>query len=93
MAERLFSERVPEAAARQLAVVLAWMTECELATLEHLEGIKRTPKHELERHREICRTAVFHCYDLGVNPRGLRGLKCQRLEDELLAYPQPEKNA
>lgn len=32
---------------------LAWAAECELATVEHMEMLKRPPKSELERHRRI----------------------------------------
>lgn len=72
-ADPLFKDRVPEAAARQVAVVLAWLTECQLATLEGLEELKRTSKSELHRQRQICDQAVAHCKDLGVAPVGLGG--------------------
>lgn len=79
----LFEDRTAEAAAIQLATVLAWLTECQLATLEGLEGVKRTSKSELARQREICERAVAHCKDLGVTPRGLRGQSCPRLAERL----------
>jgi hypothetical protein len=68
VSERLFSKRVPEAAARQLAVVLAWVVECQLATLEQLEERKSTSARELNRQRSICDTAVWHFRDLQAEP-------------------------
>lgn len=79
----LFRDRVPEAAARQLAVVLAWLTECQLATLEGLKLVKRTSKSELARQEQICNKAVSQCKDLGVSPVGLRGTLCVRLAERL----------
>lgn len=83
----LFRERAPEAAARQLAVVLAWLTECQLATLESIASKRSTPKGELERQRLICDQAVQQCSDLGLVPgvRGLRGFPCPRLDEALNA--------
>ncbi len=79
----LFKSRVPEAAAQQLATVLAWLTECQLATLEYLQMVKRTPKSELSRQQQICDQAVAQCKDLGVSPRGLHGDSCPRLAERL----------
>lgn len=79
----LFKDRAPDAAAQQLAIVLAWLTECQLATLEGLESVKRTAKWELSRQREICDRAVSQCKDLGVPPVGLRGDQCVRLAERL----------
>lgn len=75
--DRLFEDRVPEAAARQLATVLAWATECHLATLANLP--KRTSKSERARHQSIADQLVFHCAELKVDPRGLLGRPCPRL--------------
>lgn len=81
----LFKARVPEAAAYQLAIVLAWLTECQLATLEGLSSKKSTPKGELARQQGICEDAVRQCADLGLAPgvRGLRGSPCSRLDQAL----------
>lgn len=81
----LFKDRGPEAAARQLAVTLAWLTECQLATLESLESKRSTPKGELERQKRICDDAVRQCADLGIvaGVRGLRGFPCSRLDEVL----------
>lgn len=81
--DTLFKDRVPEAAARQLATVLAWLTECQLATLQDLRQVKSTPKSKLARQQQICERAVTQCRDLGVEPRGLRGERCLRLTEEL----------
>jgi hypothetical protein len=86
--ERLFEDRTPEAAARQLALVLAHATECELATLEHLQLRRSAAKSDLRRHAEIAAVLVYHCYDLKVTPRGLLGHACPRLEDALKQYPK-----
>ena len=85
----LFRDRAPEAAIRQLAVTLAWLTECQLATLEGLSSKKSTPKGELERHKRICDDAVRHCADLGLGAgvRGLRGFPCSRLDEALTSLP------
>jgi len=81
--EPLFQDRTPEAAAQQLAVVLAWLMEAELATLERLEQLSSSSKRETERHRKIVRKGVHHCQELGVEPRGLKGKTCTRLAKRL----------
>ena len=78
----LFKNRTAEAAARQLAVVLAWATECSLATLERLEG-KRSAKSEVQRQVSVCSDLVRHCKELGIRPSGLRGVTCARLKQAL----------
>lgn len=88
----LFSERTPEAAATQLALVLAHATECQLATVESLELRKRTSLSELRRHRIIAAELVFNCADLNVPPRGFWGGACPRLA-ELLKVPKTELHA
>jgi len=85
----LFETRTPEAAARQLATVLAWMAECELATLARYERLKSSSKNETERHREICNRLVRHCAELGVDPRGFSGAPCPRLKEQLEEYNAP----
>lgn len=83
----LFKERTPEATARQMAVVLAWLTECQLATLEGMMIKRSTAKGELRRQQQICDDAVRQCADLGLVPgvRGLRGFPCPRLDTGLAA--------
>lgn len=83
--DSLFRDRVPEAAAHQLATVLAWITECQLATLERLRECTRTSNRALQRQASICDTAVQHCFGLGVTPRGLMGKDCWRLAEHLQA--------
>lgn len=91
----LFSSRIPTAAARQTATVLAWLTECQLATLEGLQMRKSTPKSQLRRQEEICITAVDQCLDLGIGPdvRGLRGHGCPRLSERLRSRTTEVKEA
>lgn len=83
--ERLFANRVPEAAARQCACVLAWLTECTLAALEDMKALKSTSVSRLQRQQAICDKAVAQCVDLGVEPVGLRGHFCNRLRDAIEA--------
>ena len=87
----LFKDRVPEAAARQLACVLAWLTECELATLEQLESLKSASKYAVNRHRSICNDAVTHCHQLNVPPIGLSGRPCPRLKERLEEFNKPKE--
>ena len=81
--ERLFEERTPAAAARQLAIVLAWATECQLATVEGLALRKSPPKGELRRHRDIAEKLVAQCIDLKVTPREFCGMTCPRLAEAM----------
>lgn len=80
----LFRDRVPEAAARQLAVALASATEWHLATLEQLHERKSSSKRDIRRQTNICNELVLHCRELGISPwRGLRGYPCTRLADRI----------
>ena len=83
----LFAQRTPEAAARQLATVLASATEYHLATLERLQERKASTKYDIGRHLDICKSLVEQCADLGIKPgiRGLRGYACSRLSERLAA--------
>lgn len=87
MTETLFANRTPEAAARQLAIVLKSATEMHLAMLDRLRERKSTPKFDLNRQQEICETLVQQCFELGVPAeiRGLRGVPCPRLDEMLRA--------
>lgn len=78
-AEPLLKNKLPEAAARQTAMVLAWSAESALVNLEALEQKTRTSKTDMRRMRETCDTLVAQCKDLGVDPVGLRGKRCDRL--------------
>jgi hypothetical protein len=40
---------------------LCWATEVELATIEGLKSVKRTPKCELRRHQEISDSLLKAC--------------------------------
>lgn len=37
-----------------------YLLECEMATLEFIRGIKRTPKREIERHESIIKKNLVH---------------------------------
>jgi len=81
--DELFARRTPEAVARQCACVLAWLAECELATLESLKARKSSSHLDIRRHEGICERAVFHCFDLAIPPAGLLGAPCPRLAERL----------
>ena len=85
MTESLFTRRTPDAAARQLAIVLKSATEMHLATLERLRERKSSAKYDLKRQQEICDTLIQQCIELGVpaDMRGLRGVPCPRLDEYL----------
>lgn len=85
----LFNNCTPEAAARQLARVLAWAAECNLATLERLQMRRSSAKCEIKRQQEICDDLVFHCNDLNVEPVGLRGHSCPRLKERMEKMREP----
>lgn len=85
----LFNNRTPEAAAKQLATVLAWAAECNLATLEGLQMRKSSAKSAIERQQRICDDLVFHCNDLNVEPVGLRGHSCPRLKERMEKMREP----
>ncbi len=85
----LFAERTPESAAWQLALVLAWAAECELATLETLKLRKSASKSDIKRHASIAAKLVFNCKDLNVPPKGFLGRPCPRLA-EYLEQPKEE---
>jgi len=42
-----------------MAGTLSFAIECELATIERLEMVKRTPKRELARHRKIAEDLIL----------------------------------
>ena len=56
---------------------LCWLLECEMATLEYIKDIKRTPKYELKRHASIIEKSVekvwAYCRDYGFNVDSKRG--------------------
>ena len=75
----LFANRVPEAAARQLAVVFINLLECQLATLEGMP--KSISKAERKRQQLINERYLAQLIDLDVDPvtPGLLGHRCQRV--------------
>lgn len=79
----MFKNRTPEAAALQAGIVLAWLTECNLATLEELKELKSSSSYRIQRQQTICNTAVRHCIELGIEPVGLSGNRCTRLAAEI----------
>lgn len=78
--------RLPEVEARELAVVLASSAEWHLATLEQLLLRKSSSKSDIRRQQEICDRLLFHCFALKIEPLGLRGQICNRLNESLQTY-------
>lgn len=87
MPRDLFRDRPADVAAQQLAIVLMWLAECQLATLGRMQMRKSTGAGELDRQISICDQAIYHLADLNVDPelRGLRGLPCPRVRERLIA--------
>lgn len=85
MSEELFSRRTPEAAARQMAVVLMNLLECQMATLEGLPA--RTSQYERNRQKLINDSYLQQLADLDIpaDTRGLRGTPCIRVSEALRA--------
>lgn len=88
MSDQLFARRKPEAAARQMAIVLMSLLECQFATLEGLP--KSTSKAARARHQSICDTYVRQLIDLDIqeDTRGLRGFGCGRVADAMRAMKE-----
>ena len=85
----LVSERTVESALWQTALVLAWATECQLATLEELKHRKSASQSDIRRHASIASKLVFNCKDLNVPPKGFYGHPCTRLA-KYLQRPKAE---
>ena len=84
-------DKSPDSIAVQTARVLAYATECELATSEIIQPLKSVSLYRKKRHRAICDKLVDHCYDLKIPPIGLcEHQRCVRLEEE---YRKRDKNA
>lgn len=81
--ESIFEDRTPEAAARQIALVLAQSVEYHLATLDELKEYKRTAKHRIERQESICDKLITHVRDLKIQPEGFFFEKMPRLIERL----------
>jgi len=92
--EALFKDRIPAAAARQLATVLVTATEYHLETLELMHSRARTPQKALARQVQICKELVAQCVDLGVHgATGLRGCRCVRLTKAMAVVAATDKLA
>jgi hypothetical protein len=88
----LFKKRTEAEAALELACITAWLTECQLSTLVRMERLKKVPKYDLHRQRQIANDAVLHCFDMGVQPKGLRGMACPLLAERLIELTHRKKN-
>lgn len=65
---------------------LAYFTECNLATLDHLHSIKRSSKSERQRQSNICDSMVRACRDFGIDARRTQS----RLSERLSSTSTPE---
>ena len=63
-----------------------YYTECQLATVEGLEGRKSTTKLELKRHRLIANGMVEVCRQMLVSVNDLNRIGTPRLKD--LLFPK-----
>lgn len=87
----MFKSRRPESAARQMAIVLMNLLECEMATLEGLEMKKSSSKYEIRRHAQIVDGYLQHIIDLDIpeDTRGLRSAANGRVRDAIRARSKP----
>ena len=60
---------------------LAYFTECNLATLEHLRLLKRTSKSERQRQANICKSMVAACRDFHIDPARTQSRLAEALAD------------
>lgn len=78
-AQSLFDDRVPAAAAFQLAVVLAEATEYAIESMEWGVYRKGVSMRERKRAKAAARTLILQCLELKVAPHGLLGRECKRM--------------
>ncbi len=77
--ESLFEDRVPRAAAMQLATVLADAAEHLLEIAEENEERKGVPLYLKQEYHAFAGLIARQCIDMKVAPRGLCGRDCKRL--------------
>lgn len=51
---------------------LVYITDCTLATVEHMNTLKRRSAHEFSRQVSIAQCGVNHCFVNGENIKGTR---------------------
>ena len=78
-AESIFEDRVPRAAAYQLATVLADAAEQLLEIAEEAEKRKGTPLYLQQQYHSAAGFIARQCIDMKVAPRGLMHRECRRL--------------
>lgn len=78
--DALFEDRLPAAAAIQLATVLADAAERLLEIAEEAEARKGTPLYLKQEYHSNAGVIARQCIDMKVPPRGLSGRDCRRLE-------------
>lgn len=62
---------------------LCWLTECTLATIEHMELMRRPPKGELARQQRMAETGIRSLAAAGYSPAKARALRCGRVAKRL----------
>ena len=65
------------------ADALCWLTECTMATIEHMELMRRPPKWELARQQKIVGTALGSLKAAGYSAAKARALLCGRVAKRL----------
>jgi hypothetical protein len=85
MDDMLFRRRKPEAAARQMAIVLMNLLECQMATLEGMP--KSASQYQRRRQASINETYLRHVVELDISEetRGLLGAGCPRVSAAMKA--------
>lgn len=64
---------------------LCHLTECTLATVEHMDHQSRPIKSEASRQRGIANTGIANLRQFGFTPIEARSIRCSRVADILCA--------
>jgi len=65
------------------ADALCWLTECTMATIEHMELMRRPPKGELGRQQRMAEKAIGSLKAAGYPQAKARALRCGRVAKRL----------
>lgn len=65
------------------ADALCWLTECTLATVEHMELMRRPPRGELARQTEMGQIAIRSLRAAGYLPTAALSIRCPRVAKRL----------
>ena len=67
---------------------LCYLTECTLATVEHMDLLTRKPAGEFARQKDIANTGLANLRAHGFTSRQALALRCTRV-DEALGTTEP----